>query len=367
MKHKQHYLLALFLLCITGTAMSQDVILKKDNSTIVSKVLEITNTEIKYKKWSNQDGPTYSISRSEVTSINYQNGDVDRFSDNVVTSHVPQQSVTYQQPKAQIAQEQPKPEKPKSPYSRSRVQFSLNGGVALPMGKFGITDNDQYCVPFSLFTQNTSETGFGAAKTGVSAAMKLHIPLFDSGQNFVGLPIKINFLYNGITDSEKQAYKPIWEDYMSQVLNEEYGLNGFLLNITDFSKYLNFAAMIGLDYTYYVSKPFALFLETDIGLNINHITPTKMTNRLGGTPIPAYATYSMRELYVKYETKASFAYEIGGGILLFDHLSLGVFYNYCMPVQVVYNVTGFNMADEEGMPTQKLQVSALSIQLGVHF
>ncbi len=72
----------MFLLCISGMATAQDVILKKDNSTILSKVLEINSTEIKYKKWSNQDGPTYSISISEVINIQYQNGNVDKFSTN---------------------------------------------------------------------------------------------------------------------------------------------------------------------------------------------------------------------------------------------------------------------------------------------
>ena len=57
-------------------AMAQDVIVKKDGTTILSKVLEISSTEIKYKKWSNQDGPMYSIDKSEVHSINYQNGEV---------------------------------------------------------------------------------------------------------------------------------------------------------------------------------------------------------------------------------------------------------------------------------------------------
>ena len=52
--------LFVLLLSMAGmkNAFSQDVILKKDNTTILSKVLEVTSTEIKYKKWSNQDGPT---------------------------------------------------------------------------------------------------------------------------------------------------------------------------------------------------------------------------------------------------------------------------------------------------------------------
>lgn len=69
----------LFLLCVVGMASAQDVIVKKDQSTVMSKVLEITSTEIKYKKWNNLDGPTYSINRSEVLSINYENGEVEKF------------------------------------------------------------------------------------------------------------------------------------------------------------------------------------------------------------------------------------------------------------------------------------------------
>lgn len=69
----------LTLLFVARMASAQDVIVKKDQSTIMSKVLEITSAEIKYKKWSNQDGPAYSIRRSEVLSINFENGEVETF------------------------------------------------------------------------------------------------------------------------------------------------------------------------------------------------------------------------------------------------------------------------------------------------
>ena len=71
--------LVISLICVTYITQAQDVIVKKDNSTILSKVIEINGSEIKYKKWSNLDGPTYSISRSEIVSINYQNGEVEKF------------------------------------------------------------------------------------------------------------------------------------------------------------------------------------------------------------------------------------------------------------------------------------------------
>jgi len=76
MNRKQ--LLMLLLLSLSfGAMMAQDVIVKKDGSTILVKVEEISTSEIKYKKWSNLEGPTYSVNKSEISRINYQNGDVE--------------------------------------------------------------------------------------------------------------------------------------------------------------------------------------------------------------------------------------------------------------------------------------------------
>ena len=71
-------LLILFsFVCSNGLA--QDVIVKKDGSTILSKVLEVNTSEIKYKKYSNLDGPTYTILKTELLSINYKNGESEKF------------------------------------------------------------------------------------------------------------------------------------------------------------------------------------------------------------------------------------------------------------------------------------------------
>lgn len=70
--------LLIVLLCVSFVTIAQDVIVKKDGSTIQSKVMEINETEIKYKKWSNQDGPLYSIKRIAVDSIYYQNGEAEQ-------------------------------------------------------------------------------------------------------------------------------------------------------------------------------------------------------------------------------------------------------------------------------------------------
>ena len=58
---------------------SQDTIKLKSNEDISSKVLEVTTSEIKYKRFDNPNGPTYTIPKSEVFQIFYENGTKDIF------------------------------------------------------------------------------------------------------------------------------------------------------------------------------------------------------------------------------------------------------------------------------------------------
>ena len=71
--------LGLILVLSACCVKAQDVIVKKDNSTILSKVTKVSQTEIEYKKWSNLDGPIYIVPISEVLRINYENGEYDEF------------------------------------------------------------------------------------------------------------------------------------------------------------------------------------------------------------------------------------------------------------------------------------------------
>lgn len=70
-------------MCIAGSyAAAQDLIVKKDGSVIQAKVTKIGTSEVEYKKWSNQNGPQYSIAVADILAINYQNGEKETF-DNV--------------------------------------------------------------------------------------------------------------------------------------------------------------------------------------------------------------------------------------------------------------------------------------------
>ena len=70
--------LILFLLCSVAL-FAQDIIVQNNGNTILSKVVEIGATEVKYKKFSNLNGPTYTIAKAEILVINYENGEKESF------------------------------------------------------------------------------------------------------------------------------------------------------------------------------------------------------------------------------------------------------------------------------------------------
>ena len=67
-------LLVFLLFLCSASAFAQDVIVKKDGSTIVCRVVELTDSEITYKKWSDLNGSNYVMDRSLASAINYENG-----------------------------------------------------------------------------------------------------------------------------------------------------------------------------------------------------------------------------------------------------------------------------------------------------
>lgn len=69
----------LFLLCLLFAVCSlsgnaQDVIVKKDGSTVVCRIVELTATEAVYQKWNASNNYNYVINLSDIKVINYQDG-----------------------------------------------------------------------------------------------------------------------------------------------------------------------------------------------------------------------------------------------------------------------------------------------------
>ncbi|CEN52518.1 conserved exported hypothetical protein [Capnocytophaga canimorsus] len=75
----KHYNLLIIILLWTIQGNAQDIITTKKGEDIQAKVLEITLKEIKYKKFDNPNSPVYTLLKSDVLLVRYENGSKDIF------------------------------------------------------------------------------------------------------------------------------------------------------------------------------------------------------------------------------------------------------------------------------------------------
>lgn len=69
------FLFPLFAFC----SFAQDTLFMMSYDTILAKVYAVNSEEIKYKKWTNLEGPDYFIAVDQVSKIVYPNGEFDEF------------------------------------------------------------------------------------------------------------------------------------------------------------------------------------------------------------------------------------------------------------------------------------------------
>lgn len=69
--------------CGAMTAAAQDLIVKTDASQVEARVLEISPDAVRYKRFSNPDGPTYVLPLAEIRYIRYANGEVEYYAKEV--------------------------------------------------------------------------------------------------------------------------------------------------------------------------------------------------------------------------------------------------------------------------------------------
>lgn len=97
--------ITLFLFIFSSNfAAAQDIITKQNGEEIKAKILEISPSEIKYKRFDYQQGPTIILPVSEVFMVKYPNGEKQLFqqrSQNV--SSVAEKPVSYTVPEGYIA------------------------------------------------------------------------------------------------------------------------------------------------------------------------------------------------------------------------------------------------------------------------
>lgn len=70
-----------FLFGVFMSVPAQDLLIKRNGDELLVKVIEVMKEDIKYKKFSNIDGPLYTMSKTEIFMIKYENGEKELFSD----------------------------------------------------------------------------------------------------------------------------------------------------------------------------------------------------------------------------------------------------------------------------------------------
>ncbi len=88
------FLILLFLF-IQHALLAQDRIVLKHGQEIQAKVLEVSRSQIKYKKESNPEGPVYIEKKYRIERIVYQNGDIDEFANQYSKESLNRSSISY--------------------------------------------------------------------------------------------------------------------------------------------------------------------------------------------------------------------------------------------------------------------------------
>lgn len=71
--------LCVAMLLVVLVAQSQDYLFMINSDTLKTKILEVNENDVRYKDFDNLDGPIYTINKSRIDKIIYQNGKVEFF------------------------------------------------------------------------------------------------------------------------------------------------------------------------------------------------------------------------------------------------------------------------------------------------
>ncbi len=76
----KNLLLFILFVCSSNIIKAQDTLSTRYGENILVKVIEVGTTEVKYKKLDNLNGPDFTILKSDLLMIKYENGTSEKFS-----------------------------------------------------------------------------------------------------------------------------------------------------------------------------------------------------------------------------------------------------------------------------------------------
>jgi len=315
-KNTVRLFMAVVLLGIGVSLSAQDMIVFGDGSIEQVKIIRVGDNEIEYKKWTNQEGPTFSTSKANVFSIKYQDGTEEK------VSYVASRHQQTQQP--QRVQQQRQAGYAQGPDGG----FSIHFGGVFPLGDFKDDDADKW-----LFD------GTSGASVGFSLGFKQKIALPVNG---LGIFVSGDIIFNGLAGDVKDMFDD-WEDDAD----------------VKRPRYLNIPVFVGMNYKYSVSPTFAVWFEGGVGPNFRKITDLEVSETYYGTK------YSTK---VAFDLATSFGGQIGGGIMINDLFSIGMHYYGLGKTKIKYKMTessgGYSDTYSDNV---KVAQNCFMIRLGFHF
>ena len=122
-------MLLLAAFCGVFTAAAQDLIVKTDSTKIEAKVVEITPENVRYKRFSNPEGPTYVLPVIEIHYIRYANGEMEYY-----TRSIPATPLT---PATPVAERPAAPTAPAAPAASEAMAQTPGGQYVLKEYEIG--------------------------------------------------------------------------------------------------------------------------------------------------------------------------------------------------------------------------------------
>lgn len=158
---KSTLLLFWALCCGISAAVAQDLIVRTDSTRIEARVTEVSPETVRYKRFSNPDGPTYVLPVAGIDYIRYANGETDRFRQPAAPAPAPDASVAVPTPASATSSAPAAPAALPVQYELKRYAvgdyYDFNGvkGVVCKVTEDGlhgmVVSLDEVMIPWSVF------------------------------------------------------------------------------------------------------------------------------------------------------------------------------------------------------------------------
>jgi len=218
---KKSVLIYIAVFCTAMSTKAQDVITLKDGTDIHAFVQDIGEIEVKYKKIENPNGPNYTLKKSEILLIRYENGSKDIFAEE--EKPVEKKEIITSEPVKPKSTNSNKTELlPAKSQSRRDVIVRLNRGFGKRGIQAEIFKEDNFAIGYKTYTKSGLPYYGAIRKKKVAyilsfndSAKKELYPARMSIQDFQSLPIyldkKNDWVVFGTNSSSNFAY--VEKDY----------------------------------------------------------------------------------------------------------------------------------------------------------